>query len=66
MLIIGDYSPCIAARIGGVVICAVIIHRPIHELKMAVGSNRVRVKKIGKAQFARVDFEPLVGLLRRQ
>ncbi len=48
----------IAARVGGIIPGAVVIHRPVGKLKMRVGTNRIHVKEIRHAELAKANLQP--------
>src|SRR5208337_3292958 len=45
------------SRIGGIVVRAIVIDGPVHELKIAVGSVGVQIEKVRHAEFAETYFE---------
>ncbi len=45
------------ARIRGIVVGAVIVERPVHELEIAVRAVRVHVEKIHQAEFSEAKFQ---------
>src|SRR5262249_45465491 len=51
----------IAARIGSVIVSAIIIESPIEELQMAVAADRVLIKKICRAKLANPNFQTALG-----
>ncbi len=57
VLIVRHHAHGVAARIGGVVPCAVVVHRPVVELKMGVGAYRIHVKEIRQAELAETNFQ---------
>src|SRR5581483_7546716 len=65
VVIFGNESDRVAAGIGGVVICAVVINCPIHKLKTAVAAYVVQIKKICHAELAATEFDPARGKSRR-
>lgn len=46
-----------AARVRGVIVGAVVIERPIHELQIAVRPVRIHIKKIHQAEFSESNFD---------
>ena len=48
----------IAARIGCVVISAVVVDRPIGELKMRVRADGILIEEIHHAELPEADFQP--------
>ena len=46
------------ARVGGIIVCAVVVDGPVDELKMGVGAHGIYVKEIRHAEFANADFQP--------
>ena len=53
VVILGDRAVGVAARVGRVVPRAVVVHRPVHELQMAVRANRVDIEKSPAASSCR-------------
>jgi len=58
VLVIRDQSHGVTARVGGIIPRAVVIHRPVHELKMSVGAHRILIEEIRQAELAKADFQP--------
>ncbi len=56
----------VAARIRSVVVGAVVIHRPIHELEIAVRAVYVQIKKIHQAEFSEANFQAPHRQLREE
>ena len=50
-------TDCVAASVGGVIPCAVVVDGPIHELKMAVGSDGIDVEEIGQGHLASAKLD---------
>ena len=50
-----------ATRVGGVIVGAVIVHGPVHELKIAIGAVSVRVEEIDKTHFPEAQFQAAHG-----
>src|ERR1700732_2568937 len=67
MIVVLEHHACrVATRVGGVVVSAVVIHRPIEELQAAILSPGVQVEKIHYAEFADADFNAARGEFRHQ
>ena len=47
----------VAARVGGVIVGAVVHDGPVHELEMAVAADRVQVEEIHRAHLAQAQFQ---------
>jgi hypothetical protein len=47
-----------AASVRGIVVGAVIVHRPIHELEISIRAKGVEVKEIGQAEFSEAELQP--------
>ena len=56
----------VAARVRGVVVGAVVVERPIHELEITVRAVRVQIKKIHQAEFSEANFEAPHRQLREE
>jgi hypothetical protein len=56
----------VAARVSGVVVSAVVVHRPVGELEMTVGADGVGIKEIDDPQLARADLKAACRELRLQ
>src|SRR5262249_56166076 len=61
ILIIDEGPVGIPTGVGGIVVRAVVVDGPIHELKMAVTSGRVCIEEIADPQFSKIDFNPFLG-----
>ena len=46
-----------APGVGGVIVSAVVVDSPVHELQVCVGAVSVEVKEIGETHFAEAKFE---------
>src|SRR5579864_8890797 len=57
----GNRANGVAARIGSVVVGAVVVDGPVRKLKMSVGSHRILVEEIDHAEFAETDFQATTG-----
>src|SRR6202521_1569715 len=57
VLVIRHDAHGIAARIGGVVPGAVVVHGPIGELKMRIGADRIQIEEVRHAELAETNFE---------
>ena len=47
----------VTTRIRGVVVCAVVVQRPIQRLQIAVRPVGVQIEKIRQAEFAKANFQ---------
>ena len=56
ILIFNYQAVSIAARVGGVVVGAVVVDGPVRELEMAVAADRVDVEEVRHAELPRADF----------
>ena len=52
VVVFGNDADGVAAGVGRIVVGAVVVDRPVHELVMAVAANVVQIEKIGHAEFA--------------
>ena len=57
VLVIRHHAHGVAARIGGIVPGAVVVDRPVDELKMRVGAYRIQVEEIRHAELAKANFQ---------
>jgi hypothetical protein len=56
----------VAARVRGVIVGAVVVERPIHELEIAVRAVRVQIEKIHQAEFSEANLEAPHRQLREE
>src|SRR5208282_1195170 len=66
VLEIGQHANGVAARISGVVPGAIVVGRPVDELKVRVGTDRILIEEIGQAEFSEANFETAAGQLIEQ
>ena len=57
----GNRANGVAARIGSVVVGAVVVDGPVRKLKMGVRAHRILVEEIGHAELAEPDFQATAG-----
>src|SRR5258706_7633188 len=55
-----------AASVGGVIVGAVVVHGPVHELEITVGAISVEVEKIGQAHLPEAKFKAAFGEFLKQ
>ena len=58
IFVVDNRAPRVAARVGGVVVGAVVYDCPVHELRMTIVGDAVDVEEIHQVEFADVDIEP--------
>ena len=58
IFIIGGRADGVAARVGCVVVGAVVVDGPVGELKVGIRANRIDIKKIHHAELSEADFQP--------
>ena len=61
-VILGDSGKCVATRVGGVVVRAIVVDGPIHELQMTVAADAVDIKEVRDAHFPRTELDAPLGL----
>ena len=61
VVVLGDGGVGVAAGVGGVVPCAVVVGGPVQELQVAVGADAVEVEDVGQAHLADAEFEAAFG-----
>jgi len=61
VVIFGEAAEGVAARVGGVVPCTVVVHGPVHELKVGVGGDFVGIDEVIRAHFADAKFKAADG-----
>jgi hypothetical protein len=66
LVIFGEKPDRVTTSIGGVVIGAIVVDGPVHELQVAVGADIVDVKKITYAHLSEAQFNPAGGNFGRQ
>ncbi len=64
VIVFGDGGVGVAAGVGRVVPCAVIVDGPVHELQVAVGADAVDVEIVRQTHLADVELEAALGHLR--
>ena len=47
-----EHAPCVSARVGGVVVSAVVVDGPVRELLVAVAQHAVRVEEVDHAELS--------------
>jgi len=58
-LVLDDGAVGVAARVGGVVVGAVVVDGPVHELHVAVGAGGVDVEDVGRRHLADAQLEAM-------
>ncbi len=58
VVIFSDYADGVAASVRGVVVSAVVVHRPIHELGVTVTATVVEIKEVRHPKLAGAQFQP--------
>ena len=53
---------CIAARVGGVVPCAIVVYRPIEKLEMTVAADGIVIEEICEVEFSYPELPIRSGL----
>src|SRR5262249_48656964 len=66
ILVFDDYAIRVATGIRRVVVCAVIVYRPVHELQVAVAARSIDIEEISRTEFAHTNFQPARGQLSRE
>src|SRR5208282_6726031 len=51
----------VAARVGGVVVRAVVVDRPVQELEVTVRAPGVQIEEIGQVELTQAKFDPARG-----
>ena len=50
-----------SSRVRRIVVRAVVIHGPVHELKSGVGAVSIGIKEVRQTELAEADFQPALG-----
>ena len=50
-----------SSRVRRIVVRAVVIHRPVHELKSGVAAVSIGIEEVRQTELAEADFEPAIG-----
>ena len=58
VFVIGGNADGVAARVGGIVIGAVVVDGPVGELKVGIRAHELTSKKSTMLNFAEADFKP--------
>lgn len=66
VVVLGHSPYGVAARVGGVVPGAVVVHGPVHELEVAVGADIVEIEEIRQRHLAQAKFDAADGNAGRQ
>ncbi len=61
VVVLGDGSDGVAAGVGGVVVGAVVVDGPVHELEMAIGADGVDIEEVGDAELADAEIDAAFG-----
>jgi hypothetical protein len=65
-MVLGDSGECVSPRVRRIVVGAVIVHRPVHELQMTVAAWCADVEEIRNAHLTHAEFETPFGPLSGQ
>ena len=57
VVIFGDHADGVAAGVGGIVVGAVVVDGPVHELGMTVAATVVEVEEVSHSELARAQFQ---------
>src|SRR5208337_833758 len=55
-----------SAGVGGVIVGAVVVHAPVHELEIGVGAVGVEVEEVGETHFPKAQFQAASGEFAKQ
>ena len=61
VVVFEDCAIGVAAGVGGIVVGAVVVDRPVEELEVAVGAPGIEVEKVREAEFSDAKFDPPRG-----
>ena len=59
--VLGDEGVGVAAGVGGVVPCAVVIDGPVEELEVGIGADGVEIEEVGEAHAAGPELKSAFG-----
>ena len=57
VVIFGNHADGVATGVGGVVIGAIVVDRPVHELGVTVATHAIQIEEISHTELSRAQFE---------